>query len=274
MRSRVFREYKELTSPIFPSVLLHLGGRPVLELYLSGPSDCKCPAEGGHLVCADGPWQTWQLIIKYFAATEPGISLAVQRHFDVSLTKLAPLVNVLTLCVFPFLPRSGWPMHFGSRKFPVVQVSDPFMETSYDLRVMERCPFTEPYYSSFLLGALDVVINTARVKRYLEKHGIREGIHWDPRGHHGSFFFSGSINSFDPGRTKASVLQLRQPLVGPACKTSSIGSKCPSLALSLRSLSLVTNRRRRRRRSDSNDESWGCREPSLVDGSRLVLIRQ
>ncbi|KAG8947448.1 hypothetical protein FRC04_010769 [Tulasnella sp. 424] len=93
------------------------------------------------------PRTTWQLIIKYFAATEPGISLAVQRHFDW-------VANALWV---EEIPRS-----------------------------------TEPYYSSFLLGALDVVINTARVKRYLEKHGIREGIHWDPRGHHAEAAIGGT----------------------------------------------------------------------------------
>lgn len=85
------------------------------------------------------PRDTWQLIIKYFAATEPGISLVVQRHFDW-------VANALWI---DEIPHS-----------------------------------TEPYYTSFLLGSLDVVINTARVRRYLEKHGIREGIHWNPRGHH------------------------------------------------------------------------------------------
>ncbi|KAG9047575.1 hypothetical protein FS837_001980 [Tulasnella sp. UAMH 9824] len=85
------------------------------------------------------PRNSWQLIIKYFAATEPGISLTIQRHFD-------------------WVANALW---------------------------IEEIPHsTESYYTSFLLGGLDVVINTARVKQYLEKHGIREGIHWNPRGHH------------------------------------------------------------------------------------------
>ncbi|OCF35143.1 hypothetical protein I316_03185 [Kwoniella heveanensis BCC8398] len=44
---------------------------------------------------------------------------------------------------------------------------------------------TDPSKTAFFLGAQDIIIDAARVRRYLERHGVTTGIHWDPLGGHG-----------------------------------------------------------------------------------------
>ncbi|WVQ96095.1 hypothetical protein IAU59_003196 [Kwoniella sp. CBS 9459] len=44
---------------------------------------------------------------------------------------------------------------------------------------------TDPTKTAFFLGAKDIIIDAARVRRYLERHGVTTGIHWDPLGGHG-----------------------------------------------------------------------------------------
>ncbi|WWC92942.1 uncharacterized protein L201_007905 [Kwoniella dendrophila CBS 6074] len=39
--------------------------------------------------------------------------------------------------------------------------------------------------TAFFLGEKDIIIDAPRVRRYLEKHGVTNGIHWDPLGGHG-----------------------------------------------------------------------------------------
>ncbi|WVR08179.1 hypothetical protein IAU60_005225 [Kwoniella sp. DSM 27419] len=43
----------------------------------------------------------------------------------------------------------------------------------------------DPSRTAFFLGGQDIIIDAARVRRYLERHGVTNGIHWDADGGHG-----------------------------------------------------------------------------------------
>ncbi|WWD04281.1 hypothetical protein V865_002349 [Kwoniella europaea PYCC6329] len=44
---------------------------------------------------------------------------------------------------------------------------------------------TDPSRTAFFLGGQDLIVDAARVRRYLERHGVTNGLHWDPLGGHG-----------------------------------------------------------------------------------------
>lgn len=44
----------------------------------------------------------------------------------------------------------------------------------------------DPYHATFFVGGSDAIVDGYRVKRYLENHGISDGLHWDPKGVHGA----------------------------------------------------------------------------------------
>ncbi|WWC73569.1 uncharacterized protein I206_107541 [Kwoniella pini CBS 10737] len=44
---------------------------------------------------------------------------------------------------------------------------------------------TDAHKTAFFLGGQDMIIDAARVRRYLERHGVTNGIHWDPLAGHG-----------------------------------------------------------------------------------------
>ncbi|WRT69556.1 uncharacterized protein IL334_006543 [Kwoniella shivajii] len=82
---------------------------------------------------------------------------------------------------------------------------------------------TDSSKTAFFLGAKDVIIDATRVRRYLERHGVTHGIHWDPLGGHGDgligpardrvimFAGTGTTNNWDQwlkkGRRKHSIGQ-------------------------------------------------------------------
>ncbi|RXK38174.1 hypothetical protein M231_04548 [Tremella mesenterica] len=43
----------------------------------------------------------------------------------------------------------------------------------------------DPTKTAFFLGGKDMIIDAMRVRKYLERNGIKEGLHWDPQGGHG-----------------------------------------------------------------------------------------
>ncbi|KAF8076473.1 hypothetical protein FPV67DRAFT_1406656 [Lyophyllum atratum] len=55
----------------------------------------------------------------------------------------------------------------------------------------------DPTKAFFLLGGKDTLINSERVKRYLTSHGIKQGIWYDPNGHHGQALLPGSRGHFE-----------------------------------------------------------------------------
>ncbi|WVQ79387.1 hypothetical protein IAT38_001484 [Cryptococcus sp. DSM 104549] len=44
---------------------------------------------------------------------------------------------------------------------------------------------TDPSKTAFFLGGHDIIIDAARVRKYLERHGVTTGLHWDPLAGHG-----------------------------------------------------------------------------------------
>ncbi|WWD20201.1 hypothetical protein CI109_104677 [Kwoniella shandongensis] len=44
---------------------------------------------------------------------------------------------------------------------------------------------TDPTKTAFFLGGHDIIIDASRVRRYLERHGVTNGIHWDQNAGHG-----------------------------------------------------------------------------------------
>ncbi|KAK4685996.1 hypothetical protein P7C73_g4139, partial [Tremellales sp. Uapishka_1] len=44
---------------------------------------------------------------------------------------------------------------------------------------------TDPTKTAFFLGGRDFIVDAPRVRRYLERHGVTSGIHWDANGGHG-----------------------------------------------------------------------------------------
>lgn len=107
---------------------------------------CFCLWEGD--LCWNFVYRTpsngMELILKYFAATEPGIAVAVQRHFDWGANSMW----------FEDIPRGR-----------------------------------DPYYTRFVLGGKDAVIDGWRVRRYLLNHGVKEGLSWHPNGRHAQPIF-------------------------------------------------------------------------------------
>ncbi|KAI0347262.1 hypothetical protein BDW22DRAFT_1480926 [Trametopsis cervina] len=49
----------------------------------------------------------------------------------------------------------------------------------------------DPHKARFFLGGQDAIVDAERVKRYLTSHGIREGLWFDPDGHHGQALLTG-----------------------------------------------------------------------------------
>ncbi|KAL0250013.1 hypothetical protein I308_103316 [Cryptococcus tetragattii IND107] len=44
---------------------------------------------------------------------------------------------------------------------------------------------TDPKKTAFFLGGQDMIIDAARVRKYLERHGVTSGLHWDATAGHG-----------------------------------------------------------------------------------------
>ncbi|KAI0773436.1 hypothetical protein BC629DRAFT_1583095 [Irpex lacteus] len=49
----------------------------------------------------------------------------------------------------------------------------------------------DPHRTRFFLGGKDAIVDAGRVKRYLTSHGVRDGLWFDPDGHHGQALLSG-----------------------------------------------------------------------------------
>ncbi|KAL1407461.1 hypothetical protein Q8F55_006894 [Vanrija albida] len=43
----------------------------------------------------------------------------------------------------------------------------------------------DPTKTAFFIGGEDIIINADRTRRYLERHGVTTGLHWDPEAGHG-----------------------------------------------------------------------------------------
>lgn len=44
---------------------------------------------------------------------------------------------------------------------------------------------TDPTRTAFFIGGQDIIIDAGRTRRYLERNGVRDGLHWDADGGHG-----------------------------------------------------------------------------------------
>ncbi|GFZ43636.1 hypothetical protein JCM24511_01356 [Saitozyma sp. JCM 24511] len=44
---------------------------------------------------------------------------------------------------------------------------------------------TDPDRTAFFIGGKDIILDASRVRRYLERHGVTSGLHWDPEAGHG-----------------------------------------------------------------------------------------
>lgn len=50
----------------------------------------------------------------------------------------------------------------------------------------------DPRRTRFFLGGSDAILAAPRVRRYLAAHGVRDGLWYDPAGHHGQALFPDS----------------------------------------------------------------------------------
>lgn len=177
--------------------------QPHISMHVTHPKHLEPLSREKTITCIEGICERWQF-------TEPDLGVIVLSHSNGSiahgwllkdrphLVYRSAFVDPVVFCLwegdvcYNFCyrkPKAALELllhYFIASEVGVANTIQRHFDWSENTLFHDQIPNADdPTKTMYLIGGEDIIIDAYRVKKYLENHGIREGVRFDPRKGHG-----------------------------------------------------------------------------------------